>query len=275
MLFVMVLLLSSTGGFSTKNASISSFQSNSIEWVCTLFMLIGGANFFLHYKFFTTGNIKVFLKNREFVVYFLIIAICCLLLTSLMINYIPNIHDRLRTTLLQIVSIITSTGFVIDDFEIWPYFAQSLLFTLFFIGGCGGSTAGGIKVIRIYILFQVAFIQVIKVLHIQGVYTTKVGKTTITEETIGRIIGFFIIYLMILAIGSLVISFLGHDMLTAFSAVATSLGNIGPGFGEVGAMDNFSNIHETGKWVLIFIMIVGRLELFTVLVLFSKQFWRK
>ncbi|MFC1585591.1 TrkH family potassium uptake protein [Fibrobacterota bacterium] len=264
----------STGGFSTKNASIAAFNSAGIEWIIIAFMFIGGANYSLHYGLFVSGNVKGFLKNREFVVYGFFIFLFTLGI-SFDLGLFSNTELHIRKAMFQVVSFITTTGYVTYDYELWGPFAQYILFLLMFVGGCGGSTGGGIKVIRVYVTVKVAVIQIAQVLHPHAVYFIKVGKTTIKEELIGRVMGFVVLYIILLGAASLILTFFGHDFITAFSAVAACLGNIGPGFGEVGAVDNYFMIHDTAKWVLIFCMLAGRLELFTVMVFFSRAFWQK
>ncbi len=265
----------STGGFSTLNYSLGGFQSARIEWVAIVFMLMGSISFSLHYRLFAQRQIKQFFKNQEFTFYILII-ICAFVMIFLNLSVQEtSSHELIRSSLFQVVSLISTTGYVTENFELWPYFSQCILLGLFFIGGCGGSTAGGIKVIRIYILIKVAANQVVQVLHVQRIYSLKVGKITVKEEMIGKTVGFFILYLLLFLFASLMLTVFGYDLVTAFSAVATSLGNVGPGFGEVGVLDNFSGIQSCAKWVLIFCMIAGRLELFTILVLFSRFFWKR
>jgi trk system potassium uptake protein TrkH len=264
----------STGGFSTKNASIAAFQNPGIEWIVIVFMFIGGANYSLHYGLFVSGNIKGFLKNREFVFYCLVIVLASLGISS-KLGLFSETEAHIRQAMFQAVSFITTTGFVNHNYELWMPFAQYILFLLMFVGGCGGSTGGGIKVIRVYVTIKVALTQIAQVIHPYGVYFIKVGKTTIKEELIGKVIGFIILYINLLGLASLILTFFGHDFITAFSAVAACLGNIGPGFGEVGAVDNYFMINDAAKWVLVFCMLAGRLELFTVLVMFSRGFWKK
>ncbi len=264
----------STGGFSTKNASIAAYDNHIIEWIVILFMFIGGANFSLHYGLFVSGRIRGFFKNREFVFYSLIIGFCSLTI-SYQLGWWPDSLDSLRLGIFQVVSLVTTTGYATANYELWGAYSQALLFLLLFVGGCGGSTGGGVKVIRIYVAVKFAMAQIAQVLHPNAIYFIKVGKTTIQETMIARVMGFIILYILMLGTCGLLLAMLGHDHLTSFSSVATCLGNVGPGFGEVGPADNFFKIHDAGKWILIFCMIAGRLELFTVLVLFSKEFWRK
>ncbi len=262
----------STGGFSTRNASVAAFQSARIEWTIILFMFIGGANFSLHYRLFASGNLRGYFKNREFVFYLIVIGAA---VAGICWEHGFLTELNIRRAFFQVMSILTTTGFVSDDFELWGPFAQFILFLLMFVGGCGGSTGGGVKVIRVLVMIKVALSQIAQVLHPQAVVFIKIGKTTIKEEIIGRVMGFIILYMMVLGLASAFLAFTGHDIITSFTAVASCLGNIGPGFGDVGAVDNYFTIHTASKWVLIFCMLAGRLELFTVLVLFSRGFWRK
>ncbi|MBF0432637.1 MAG: TrkH family potassium uptake protein [Fibrobacteria bacterium] len=267
----------STGGFSTRNASVAAFNSPAIEWSIIVFMFIGGANYSLHYKLFVHGHVRAFRKNREFLFYTLIILLATVGI-SFEMGFFHNTDsalDLLRDAMFQVVSIVTTTGYITSDYELWGQFSQYIIFLLMFVGGCGGSTGGGIKVIRVYISIKIALLQIAQMLHPNAVYFIKVGKTTVSEEMVGRVMGFIILYIWILGIASLLLTFFGHDFVTSISAVASCLGNIGPGFGEVGAVDNYYMVHESAKWVLTFCMLAGRLELFTILVLFSGGFWKR
>lgn len=263
-----------TGGFSTKNASMAAYSSPSIQWVVTGFMFIAGANFALHYRLMT-GKVAIYWKDLEFKTYFFIVLLFSLLITFLlMMNGYVDIEKALRDSFFQVVSIITTTGFVSADYTQWPQLAQFFIFLLMFVGGCGGSTGGGVKVIRIIVLFRNAFIELRKVLHPSGVFHMKIGKSPLKEDVLSKILSFFFLYLItILGVG-IALAALNHDLGTSLSAAIACVGNIGPAFAEVGPVDNFSVINDAGKWVLVFGMLAGRLELVTVLILFSREFWK-
>ncbi len=264
----------STGGFSTKNASIAAFPSPAIQWSIIAFMFIGGANYSLHYRLFISGNVKAFAKNREFIFYLLLVLLASFGV-AWELGLLDSIEQHWRDAFFQVVSILTTTGYVNTDYELWGQFGQYILFLLMFVGGCGGSTGGGVKVIRVYVTVKIALNQILQALHPNAVTHLKVGNTTISEDMVGRVMGFIIMYIWLLGLASLLLTFFGHDFITAFSAVASCLGNIGPGFGQVGAVDNYFMIHDAAKWILTFCMLAGRLELFTILVLFSRGFWKR
>jgi trk system potassium uptake protein TrkH len=264
----------STGGFSTQGSSIAAYSSPLIEWGLIVFMFIGGANFSLHYRLFQSRSFKGYFKNREFLFYILLILGASLAIST-QIGIWEDPHHSIRTALFQVISIVTTTGYATANYEAWAPFAQYIVFLLLFVGGCGGSTSGGIKLIRIFVVGKIAIKQILQVLHPQGVYTVKIGKTSIPEDFIGSIMGFVILYMILIAVASLALSFFGHDLLTALTAVVTCLGNVGPGFGDVGPIENFSTIADPAKWILFFCMLAGRLEIFTILVLFTREYWRK
>jgi trk system potassium uptake protein TrkH len=174
-----------------------------------------------------------------------------------------------------VVSIQTTTGYGTADYEQWSFSSQYVLFLLMFIGGCAGSTGGGMKVMRLHLLFKFSITEFTRLLHPNAVVPVRMRQVAIPREVITNILGFFVLYIFLFALGVLIMTLLGLDILTALGAVAATLGNIGPGLANVGPTDNFGFIHPVGKWVLALLMLVGRLEIFTVLVLFSPAFWKK
>lgn len=263
-----------TGGFSTKNASMAAYNSPAIQWVTTGFMFIAGANFALHYRLMT-GKVAIYWKDLEFKTYFFIILLFGTAIAALLIHSgYQDIEQAFRDAFFQVASIITTTGFVSADYTQWPHLAQFFIFMLMFVGGCGGSTGGGVKVIRVIVLFRNAFVELRKALHPSGVFHMKIGKAPLKEEVLSKILGFFFLYLMTIMGVGFVLTALDHDIGTSLSAAIACVGNIGPAFAEVGPVDNFSVISDSGKWVLVFGMLAGRLELVTVLILFSREFWR-
>ena len=264
-----------TGGFSTKNASIAAFPSPFVQWVLIVFMFLAGANFALHYRFIFRGW-RVYGSDREFLVYVTIIG-----LASASI-YIANTsvwrdfgEPAVRETLFQVVSIQTTTGFISVDYEQWPIFSQLVHFLLMFVGGSAGSTSGGIKVLRIYLLLKFVLAEFSRLLHPQAIVPVRVRQQTIARDVVMNVLGFFVLYMLIFAGGTLLIAAMGYDVATSFGAVATTLGNVGPGLGEVGAIDNYAHFPAIGKWILSFFMLLGRLELYTVLILFVPAYWRR
>ncbi len=264
-----------TGGFSTKNASVASFDSAYIDWVITFFMFAAGVNFSLHY-YALRGRIKDYFRNEEFLFYlaltFGVTAIICVLNQGTVYS---SFWDNLRYSAFQTSSILTTTGFGTADYEGWPVLAQYLLVFLMFIGGCAGSTGGGIKVARILLLFKHAHHQLFKLIHPRAIRLVKLGNTPVDRDVMQSILGFFALFMGVFVIASFLMASTGLDLLSASGAVIATLGNIGPGLGSVGPVDNFAHVTDFGKSVLIVCMLMGRLELFTVLVLIFPTFWRK
>jgi trk system potassium uptake protein TrkH len=264
-----------TGGFSTKNASVGYYQSSYIDYVIVIFMFIAGVNFSLHYKL-VSGHPKQFYRDPEFRVYLYITVIAILVVSVNIYGTIyPRIQDALRYASFQVVSIMTTTGFVTADFEKWPVFSQLILFVFMFLGGMAGSTAGGIKIMRIILLVKHCYLEIFRIIHPHATTMVKLGRTPVSQTIMRSIWGFFILYLVIFMIGAMVLAALGLDIISALTAMAACLGNVGPGLGSIGPMDNFSVIPLTGQWVLIVSMLLGRLEIYTIIVLLMPAFWRK
>ncbi len=266
----------SAAGFSVRNGSIGSYQSPYIDWVVTLFMLISAANFALYYKALT-GRISAVLKDGELRAYLGIWSAVTLLVSAALFGsrLFSSIGEALRYGAFQCASIMTTTGFSTTDYQTWPSFAQLLLFLLFFVGGSAGSAGGGIKVIRIAALYKMGRAQIKSRIHPRGVFQVRVGQTTLSKDLLVSIGTFFGIYILTGLIGSAVISLSGADLATSLSASFLCLGNIGIGFGKVGPTGNFAFFAAPLHYFCSFLMLVGRLELFTVYVLFTKHFWRR
>ncbi len=264
-----------TGGFSTKNASIAAYDNNAIHWIITIFMFLAGANFALHIRAIS-GNFIHFLKDVEFRTYFLIFTLTSLSIGSFLYYGNPdeNFAVFIRDSAFQTISILTTTGFVSADYTLWPFLAQFLIFGLMLIGGCGGSTGGGIKVIRVLILVKGGLAELRKFLHPQAVMQTKVGGHPVKEDVHLNVMGFFILYVSTVVLTGGLLTATGLDLGTALSAALSSVGNIGPGFGGVGPTSNFAGITDDGLWILSIAMLAGRLEMYTVILLFSSNFWR-
>ncbi len=265
-----------TGGFSTRNASIAAYDSGYIDAVITVFMILAGINFTLHFQLLR-GRLSDFHRNEEFRCYMAIIlvATAVIMLFNGIGGVYSNIGDNLRYSIFQVSSIITTTGFATADYEAWPVMAQYLLITLMFVGGCAGSTGGGMKVARILLLFKHAQAQVFRLIHPRAIRLVKLGDRPVDKEVLQAILGFFALFIGIFVAASLLMAASGMDLVSGGAAVVACLANIGPGLGTVGPVDNFAHIPAFGKSVLIFCMLMGRLELFTVLVLFFPSFWRK
>lgn len=261
-----------TGGFSTKNASISDYSA-TIQYIITLFMLLSGMNFILHYLVFH-GKFKKVFQNEELRTYLLIIFTVTLILSYSNFSVYKNIENSFRNSLFQVVSIITATGFITVDYEKWIPFAKYLLFFTMFIGACVGSTGGGIKVARYIILIKSLRIQFRKTIHPNAITPIRFNKKPVSDQLLTSISSFVIIYFLTFVFGSFIMMFAGLDAKSASSSVITTLGGIGPGFGIVGPLNNFSTLSEIGKYYLSFNMILGRLEIISVLSLFTRSFYK-
>ena len=263
-----------TGGFSTKNASVGHYNSLYIDIVIIFFMFCAGTNFSLHF-YGLRGNLKEYWKNKEFKFYAGIVIVAVIIVTIDIFSRYQNVGKALRYSVFQVVSIGTTTGYGTADYELWSPLSQFILFVLMFIGGSAGSTGGGAKVIRFMILFKQGLVELKKSLHPMGIIPTRIDKKTIPIETVTNVLAFLLIFIGSFVIASAIMMLLGLDMISAFGSVAASLGNIGPGLGIVGPTDNYAAIPIIGKWVLSFCMLLGRLELYTVLVVLYRDFWKK
>jgi trk system potassium uptake protein TrkH len=263
-----------TGGFSTKNDSVAGF-SPYLQYVIVVFMFLAGVNFSLHY-FALKGKFQKIFSNEELRLYSLILIVSTLVIAIAFISIQGTpVEKAFRDALFQVVSITTTTGYVSSNYLLWPFFTWFLLFLLMFTGGCAGSTGGGIKIVRITLLFKNSLLELKRIIHPQAMLPVRLNGKSIPQEIIFNVLAFFLIYIIVFAFGSLLISFMGLEFESAIGAVAASLGNIGPGLGMVGPVLNYSLIPDAGKWLLAFLMLLGRLELFTVLILFSSSFWKK
>jgi len=264
----------STGGFSTITASIGGFNNPAIDYAICFFMLSAGVNFYLYYRIVRGDSIGIF-KDYEFRAYITIIVISTIILTLAIMPIHGSLLTAFRKGLFQTIAISTTTGYGTDNFDVYPSFARLILVILMFIGGCAGSTAGGMKISRIVVLLKIVRAELFKAVHPKAVVAIKIGDSPIPDSTAKSIAGFFILFVMVFAVGSVFMAALGLDIITAFSSVVACLANIGPGLGRVGSIQNYAFIPEIGKLFLSFCMILGRLELFTVMALVMPAFWRK
>jgi len=263
-----------TGGFSTKNISVGAFNSVYIDTIITIFMFMAGINFAMHFRLFS-GQTQSFFENREIRFYSLMTALFIIAVTgSLWIFDQYSFAEALQYGSFQVVSIITTTGFGTDDYALWMPFSGFLLFILFFTGGCAGSTGGGIKMIRLMIIAKNMAREFKQIIHPQAVIPVRIGNRVIEASILKTILSFFVTYFLIFIFGALIMSFMGYDFQSAMGASIASLGNIGPAWGEFGPMADYAKVPYAGKWVLLILMMIGRLELFTVLVLFTPWFWK-
>jgi len=264
----------STGGFSTKNASMAYFDSPLIEYTTIIFMFIAGMNFTLIY-FSLRGKANKVWHNEEFRAYVVIIAFITLLLFLSVYSLSgSSAEEAFRNTLFQVVSLITTTGFVTDDYTGYNNGVTFIFFILLFSGACAGSTSGGIKIIRHLVFVKNTFLEFKRMYHPRALIPLKIDEVTVTGKIINHIMNFLLIYLMVFVVGSVILSVMGYDIPTSLGAVATTLGNVGPSIGHVGPIDNFAFFSPMAKLLFCFLMLLGRLELFTVLVLFTPFFWK-
>lgn len=262
-----------TGGFSTKNASIGHFSSYS-QYVIMVFMLLSGINFTLHY-FTIKGKFAKLKENDEFKTYLGLILIAGAG-AAIVLNVLSHIgwEESLRQGFFQVISIMTATGFATDDYLLWPAQGWIIILILMFVGASVGSTGGGIKVIRHVVAFKSFMANLKRLLHPNSVILIRVNREKIMDEDVSAITSFIVLYLVTFLAGAVLMTFLGVEPVTSATSVLTTMGGIGPGFGEVGPASNFASIPESGKVLLSFLMILGRLELTTVFVLFTLDFWK-
>lgn len=277
----------STGGFSTKNLSVAYWNDQPIiQYIIILFMFLAGTNFVLSYFAFK-GKVQKVLRDEEFKNYGVAI-LSFTLIAALVIyfkadvqtsDYYPMVfgaaESAFRHALFQVLTVITTTGFISADFTGWTPFLTILFFGLMFVGGCAGSTAGGIKVMRHLLIIKNGLLEFKRTLHINAVIPVRYNNKTVRKHIVYNIIAFFVLYMLIFVIGALVLGALGLDFESAIGGAASSLGNVGPALGSLNPVSNFNSLPPLGKWWCAFLMLLGRLELFTVLILFTPYFWKK
>lgn len=263
------------GGFSTHDESLGYFNSAAIDIVAIVFMFLGGVNFALHFLAFRSWGIKSYLKDTEFKVYFSVLLIVSVITVAYLqiTESTQGFSDSVVQGVFHVVSIGTTTGFAASEYYLWPTFLPVLLLFTSFIGGCAGSTGGGMKVIRIILLLKQGMREMMRLIHPSALVTVKIGKKPVADSVIDAVWGFFATYVAVFVIMMLLLMASGLDQITSFSAVTATLNNLGPGLGDVAA--NYAGINDFSKWVLSIGMILGRLEIFTLLVLLTPAFWRK
>ncbi len=256
-----------TGGFSTFNDSVGSFHNPLVEMIIALFMFAGGINFTLYYRVLR-GDLRGVKRNEELRFYIIFTAVAiALICANIYPHYGGNLFETLRRGAFQVISIVTTSGFVTADFDGWPNFARTFLLLLMFVGACGGSTSGAIKQVRFLILFKYSYRELYRLVHPSMVSAVKLGEQPVSEDTIRGVAGFTFLYVLLFVLATLALSGLGLDLVTSLSAAASSLGNVGPGLGRVGPMLNYRAVPPAGILLLSAMMILGRLEIYTVLVL--------
>jgi len=263
-----------TGGYSTRNASVAAWSSPYIHYVITIFMFIAGTNFTMAY-FGLHGKFRKIIKNEEFLFYLSMVIGSVLIVSAVLAfsNGLP-LEKAFRDSAFQVVSIITTTGYITADYTIWGPFLMLFIFILMFTGGSAGSTGGGIKMVRLLLLAKNSRQELRRLIHPNAVIPVRLNHKAVPQQVIYNVLAFLVFYFLITGISGMIIAAMGYDLPTSFSAVAATLGNIGPGLGSVGPVENYAHFPVFGKWFLSFLMLLGRLELFTVLVLFSKAFYR-
>ena len=264
-----------TGGFSPKNLSIAHYDSAYFDYTITVFMLLAGINFSLHYQVLL-GNGLAFWKDSECRFFIGAVIVGTLIIT---INIWGPVYDSFskafRFAVFQVVSIVTTTGYATADYELFPGLSQALLFFGMFMGASAGSTGGGMKCARIMVCIKYCYRELFKLIHPRSVSHVKLNNTLVPEELLRSILGFIALYILIFVMATILLSAMGVDLLTSLGAVASCIGNIGPGFGTVGPAENFAHLPQAGKWLLSWCMLAGRLEIYTVIILLVPEFWKQ
>ena len=264
-----------TGGFSPHQASVGHFNNLYFETVIILFMFLGGVNFALHYQIIQ-GNFKVVFQNPEFRFYVTMIVIAVAVTTiGLAHADSDNLGHAFRRAAFNVVSINTTTGYATDDFNLWPDYLRILIVIVMMVGGCSGSTSGSFKIIRVIILFKVILRELQKLIHPRSVISIKVGQKPLPPEYVMNVVALSGLFLGLSGVGFIALAFMGVDLTTALSASIACLFNIGPGMGQVGPAADYAGLPEAGKWIMVLWMLMGRLEIFGILLLFLPMTWRK
>lgn len=267
----------STGGFSPRNASMAAFDSAFIQYITVVFMFAAAVNFTLHYRAFTNRG-RGYLGDADLRFFACVIGLATLAVATMVLvdggHLEVGLERVFRNALFQVTSIGTTTGYVTFDYALWPLAAQLVLVGLMLIGGMAGSTSGSAKTIRIHILMRHGLAELKKAVHPRAVIVTRIGRTPIREDVILKVLTFLLLFFTIFAAGIVVLAMLGHDLSTAVGASASAIGNIGPGLGAVGAVEHYGWMGPASHWVLIVLMLMGRLEIFTILLLFHPDLWR-
>jgi trk system potassium uptake protein TrkH len=261
------------GGFSPHPLSIAGYQNPAVEWIIIVFMFIAGANFALQYRALARRDWRIFAGDEELRAYAGVVAIATVVL-AIVIRTTDGMGDVLRTALFQVLSIITTTGFASVDFNLWNDQAKTVLLGLMFIGGCAGSAGGGPKVVRHLLLARYTLQELRRTLHPRAILPVKLGGRVVPASIMQGVIVFFLFYMLTFAVCSAIVILLGADLVTGISATAATLGNVGPGFNQIGPMSSFADLHPISRIVLTLAMWIGRLEVLTVLVILRPEAWR-
>ena len=265
-----------TGGFSSRTASAAAFESPLIEYILVVFMLLAGISFVQHYRFWVERKPRAVIRDPEILGYLALATAATLVVAGVLVaHHGYDLERGFRSGLFQVTAIMTGTGLVTDDFEVWHPLPQLLLLAIMFVGGCTGSTTGGLKVSRVLLLSKVVDREFKRMVERRGVFAVRLGGTVIPETTVQSLLNLIYLAFVVNFVSCLLLAAMGVDVLTAIAAVAASMFNIGPGLGEVGPLDNYGGLPWPAKWVLSFDMIAGRLEFYTLLVILTPAFWRK
>jgi trk system potassium uptake protein TrkH len=262
-----------TGGFSTRNQSVGEFGSASVEWIVTFFMLMAGINFVLHYKVIVGRGREVW-RDSELRYFLGVVVVGTVLFAATVHEEGAALLDTIRTAAFQTVALLTTTGYVTADFEVWPHLAQVGVLILLVLGGMSGSTGGGIKSLRTLLAVRSLRVTLHRLIHPHAIRPVKYGGTVVADTVLSGIWAFLTAYMLLALLGTAVVAAHGYDVMTSLTASLTAIGNVGPGLGEVGAYDNFAHLPALAKLVLSVLMLFGRLEIFTILALMSREFWR-
>ena len=262
-----------TGGVTIRNGSIGAYPIESIQWVIILFMFLSGVNFALYYQALRGRSLKTFWRNEEFRLYTAIVLVATVIIAGSTRHLLSGGEELIRTSLFQVVSIINTTGYTTTDLNAWPSMAQAVLITLMFIGGCSGSTSGSIKIGRILVLLKEGVVEIRKLIHPRAVISPKIEGKTISVELVNNIQQFFFLYVIIFVISGIIMTAMGLDLTSAFTSVAASLTNVGTGPGAAGSAVTYADLADQGKFFLSFLMLLGRLEIYTVFIIFSPSLW--
>jgi len=265
-----------TGGFSTRNGSVGGFESAAVDWIVIVFMFLAGTNFTLHFLALRRQP-RAYWRDEEFRFFLKVLlgAVLLILAALLGTGCYSSLAEAVRKAVFQVMAICTTTGFATADFLLWPPVAHAILLLLMAIGGCAGSTGGGIKVMRVLILLKHAKAELKKLLHPRGVYNLWFNERTVSPSLATNVLGFFMLFMLVFVCGVVVLTLGGRDLVTSVGATAATLGNIGPGLGKVGPAENYAFLVDWEKWLLVLFMLIGRLEIYTVLILFLPEAWRK
>lgn len=263
-----------TGGFAILNSSIAGYDNAYYEYVITVFMLLFGVNFNLYYLLILR-DFKNIWKNEELRYYVAIIVISVVLITGNILSLYPTFESAFRHAIFQVAAIITTTGFATANFDLWPEFSKTLIFCLTILGACAGSTGGGLKVSRLIILLKLAYREIKHIIHPRSVNLIKLDGCKVEEDVIRGVTGYIVIYVLLLLGSFILVSLDNYDFITSLTSVVTCLGNVGPGFAMVGPVENFAFFSGFSKLVLCFDMLLGRLEIFPIVMLFAPSIWRK